>query len=358
MNKRIRSCRPYASLAAVLTCSFMLALPALAEDAPAAAAPAESAAAEQVANQTIEPIRAGIQHDSLFALDMRGEWGLAVGNFGLMLETKDGGAKWDVLPAKTQLGLLGVKRAGDHQVVVGQQGLVLTRNGDGEWQDVKSGLDKRLLNVDMNEAGLTIAVGEFGYIARSKDFGATWQPVTVAWSDYNDEGYEPHLYGVIVTAEGAVMVSGEFGLILRSDDGGDTWRAVNKGDAKADESIFAMALAHDGSNSGYAVGQEGLILKTTDGGLSWGRLKADTNANLLGVWSGNSEVVIVGIRQMLRSNDDGVSFSTSQDIGIIRTWYQGIAAGVSETKAGEKGFLRQQNVFIAGYRGTIARVVK
>jgi photosystem II stability/assembly factor-like uncharacterized protein len=352
MNKLIRSCRLYASLAAVLSCSFLLAMPALADEKPVAA---EVASQEQpAADQTIEVMRTGIPHDALFALDMKGPWGLAVGNFGLMLETKDGGAKWETLPAKTTLGLLGVKRAGDHQVAVGQQGLVMTRNGDAEWQEVKSGFDKRLLNVDMNEAGLAIAVGEFGFVGRSKDFGATWEPVTITWADFNDEGYEPHLYGVVVTAEGAVMVAGEFGLILRSDDGGTTWHKVNKGE----ESVFAMSMARDGSNSGYAVGQEGLILKTTDGGLTWARIKADTNANLLGVWSGNSEVVIVGIRQMLRSSDDGATFSTSSDVGIVRTWFQGIAAGVSETKAGEKGFLRQQNVFVAGYRGTIARVVK
>ena len=355
MNKLIRSCRRYASLAAVLSCSFMLAMPALAEDAPAAAAAAETAGEEQAgAEHTIELIRSGIPHDSLFALDMNGPWGLAVGNFGLMLETKDAGTKWEPLPAKTSLALLGVKRTGDHQIVVGQQGLVMTRSGDGAWQEVKSGFDKRLLNVDLNEAGLAVIVGEFGFVGRSKDFGVTWEPVVINWSDYNEEGYEPHLYSVIVTAEGAVMISGEFGLILRSDDGGDTWRAVIKGE----ESIFAMSLARDGSNSGYAVGQEGLILKTTDGGLTWSRLKADSNSNLLGVWSGNGEVVIVGIREMLRSSDDGASFSSSTDIGIVRTWFQGIAAGVSETKAGEKGFLREQNVFVAGYRGTVARVIK
>ena len=121
MNKLIRSCRLYASLAVVLTCSFMLAMPALAEEPPAAAA--DAAGQEQsAADQTIEVIRSGIPHDALFALDMKGPWGLAVGNFGLMLETKDGGAKWETLPAMTTLGLLGVKRAGDHQVVVGQQG--------------------------------------------------------------------------------------------------------------------------------------------------------------------------------------------------------------------------------------------
>ena len=353
MNKLIRSCRRYASLAAVLSCTFMLALPALAEEAPAAA-PATETQTPDAPDQTIEVLHTGIPHDALFALDMKGEWGLAVGNYGLMIETKDGGVKWDTLPAKTALGLLGVKRAGDHQVVVGQQGFVMTRTGDAEWQGVKSGLDKRLLNVDMNEAGLTIAVGEFGYVARSKDFGATWQPLAVTWSDFNNEGYEPHLYGVVVTAEGAVMVSGEFGLILRSEDGGDTWKLVNKGDA----SVFAMAMARDGSNTGYAAGQEGLLLKTSDGGLTWARIKVETNSNLLGVWSGNGEVAVVGIRQMLRSSDDGATFTISTDPGIVRTWYQGIAAGVSETKAGEKGFLRQQNVFIAGDRGTIARVLK
>jgi len=356
MNKLIRSCRRYASLAAVLSCSFMLALPAVAEEeAPAAAAAAPAAGAEQAAaDQTIEMVRSGIPHDALFALDMKGPWGVAVGNYGLMLETKDAGAKWETIPAKTTNGLLGVKRAGDHVVVVGQEGLIMSRNGDADWQEVKSGFDKRLLNVDMNETGLAVTVGEFGFVGRSKDFGATWEPITVNWSDFNDEGYEPHLYGVIVTAEGAVMVAGEFGLILRSDDGGDTWRAVHKGE----ESVFAMYLSRDGSSTGYAVGQEGMILKTADAGLTWSRLKANTNANLLGIWSGNSEVVIVGIREMLRSSDDGATFSNSTDIGIVRTWFQGISAGVAETKAGEKGFLREQNVFVVGYRGTVARVVK
>ena len=346
MNNTMQSSGFRVSLAMIL-CSVALSLPVLAEDAaPPAAAPA--------ADQAIEVIRTGIPHDALFALDMHGEWGLAVGNFGLMLETTDGGTSWKTLPAKTALGLLGAKRAGDHQIAVGQQGLVLTRTGDGEWIDVKSKLGKRLLNVDMNESGLAIAVGEFGSVARSKDFGATWEPLTITWTDYNDQGYEPHLYGVLVTKEGVVMVSGEFGLILRSEDNGDSWKAVNRGD----ESVFSLFLAHDGSSNGFAAGQEGLVLKTTDAGLTWQKLKTNTNANLLGSWAGNGEVVVVGIREMLRSGDDGATFTRSQDLSIVRTWFQGIAAGVSETKAGDKGFLRQQNVFVAGYRGTIARVLK
>jgi photosystem II stability/assembly factor-like uncharacterized protein len=313
-----------------------------------------SQAQEANADQAIEIIRSGIPHDALFALDMRGEQGLAVGNFGLMLETTDGGAVWNVLPAKTSLALLGVKQVGDRGIAVGQQGLVLTRSGASEWQDAKSGLTQRLLNVDMNESGLAIAVGEFGFVARSRDHGATWEATPLDWTAYNDEGYEPHLYDATVSAEGTVLICGEFGLILRSEDGGDTWTAVNRGD----ESVFALHLATDGSNTGYAVGQEGLVTKTADGGLTWAKVSVPTNANLLGVWSGNSEVVAVGIRQLLRSSDDGATFTPTEDLNIVRTWFQGVAAGVAESKAGEKGFLRQQSVYIAGHRGTIARVIK
>lgn len=341
MKQSSFSGRLLALIAAIVFGTFVQAAAVLAEEAA-------------TADQAIEIVRSGIPHDALFAIDMHGEKGIAVGNFGLMLESADGGQTWNTLPPKSPLALLGVQVAGDHAVAVGQQGLVLTRSGGGEWQKVESGLTQRLLNVGMNEQGLAIAVGEFGFVARSRDHGATWEATPLDWSAYNDEGYEPHLYGALVTPEGTVMICGEFGLILRSDDGGDTWRAVNRGDA----SVFALQLANDGSNTGYAVGQEGFVAKTADGGLTWTTLDVPTDANLLGVWSGNSEVVAVGIRQLLRSSDDGATFTGTEDLNVVRTWYQGVAAGVSEAKAGEKGFLRQQSVYIVGHRGSIARVVK
>lgn len=306
------------------------------------------------AEAAIEIIRQGIPHDALYALDMSGEWGLAVGNFGLMLETTDGGQSWKLLEPVTTLALLGAATAGEHQVVVGQQGFAMTREQGGEWTIIDTGLTERLLNVDMNESGLAMAVGEFGFIGRSRDFGATWESITVDWAEHNEEGYEPHLYGSLVLEDGTIMITGEFGLILRSSDGGDSFTAVNRGEA----SVFDVVLARDGSNVGYAVGQEGLVLRTGDGGDSWQELDVDTNANLLGVWTGNGEVVITGIRAMLRSSDDGATFTGTEDINVIRTWFQGVAAGVAETQTGEKGFLREQSVYTVGHRGTIARVLR
>lgn len=340
MNKLIQTVRAQWLSAAILGLA-VAALPAMAQDA---------------ANndQAIEIVRQGIPHDALYAIEISGEHGVAVGAFGLMLETSDGGGTWTVIPPKTPKALLGVARAGDYQIVVGQQGLVMTRTAGGEWTMVDTDFDQRLLNVGMNTSGLTVGVGEFGFITVSRDAGATWQGVTIDWEQHNEEGYEPHLYDAVVDEAGTILIAGEFGLILRSTDGGATFAGVNAGD----ESVFDMYMARDGSASGFAVGQEGLILRTNDSGLTWQRLEADTKANLLGVWAGNSEVVITGIRQMLRSSDDGATFTTTPDAQIIRTWFQGVAAGVSETPAGEKGFLRQQSVYIVGHQATIARVIK
>jgi photosystem II stability/assembly factor-like uncharacterized protein len=313
-----------------------------------------AAAIAQEADQAVEILRMGIPHDSLYALEMSGSKGLAVGHFGLMLETTDGGSTWTEVPPLTSLALLGATRAGGHQLVVGQQGLALTRDGDGDWKTVDTGFTQRLLNVAMNASGLAVTVGEFGFIGRSRDFGATWEAVPIDWNDFNDEGYEPHMYGVIVKADGTVLVGGEFGLIMRSTDGGDTFETV----ASGEQSVFDIALAADGSNTGYAVGQEGLVLKTTDGGDTWERLTVDTNSNLLGVWSGNGEVVISGIRQMLRSSNDGATFSKATDLNVVRTWFQGIAAGVADSASGASGAIQEQSVYVVGFRGTIARVVQ
>ena len=305
------------------------------------------------AAHTVEIIRSGIPHDAIYAIDFEGEKGIAVGAYGLMLETKDGGGSWTVVPPKTGLAVLGIAIQGDRQVVVGMQGLIMTRSGDADWQAVDSGIDARMMNVAVGKSGLTIAVGEFGFIGKSTDFGQTWKSITsFDWMSVNEDGYEPHLYDAVVMDDGTALVVGEFGLVLLSTDGGETWEAVNR----AVQSVFDLHFAIDGSNTGYAVGQDGLVLKSTDSGRSWTAIDTGTEANLLGVWSGNGDVVIVGIRAMLRSEDDGETWSQMADLDIVRNWYQGIDAGVTEVKA-EKGFLRQQIVYIGGYEGTIARVL-
>src|SRR5690606_39191751 len=63
--------------------STVLALATLAL-LPWAATPAQEAGAEE--NRHLVPVHRGIPHDSVYAMDIAGEKGVAVGAFGLILE--------------------------------------------------------------------------------------------------------------------------------------------------------------------------------------------------------------------------------------------------------------------------------
>lgn len=319
-----------------------------------------SAVLAQESDPIVEVLESGIPHDKLFAIDMKGSWGLAVGSFGLMRETQDGGETWTTADPLTTKALLGVTAAGDTQLVVGQQGTIFRRVEGADWKQVEAGLTQRIMDVSLHDSGLGYIVGEFGFMAKSEDAGLTWTMVTKDWESVNEEGYEPHLYSTVVKDDGTIFVAGEFGLIMMSTDRGQTFKQVHGGD----QGVFDLHFADDGdgTSSGYAVGQEGLVLKTIDGGATWSSVAVDTNSNLLGVWSGNGEVVVTAIRDLLRSRDDGKSFSSfSADLQIGRTWYQGVGAGVSETATesaqGRKSFIREQQIFIVGNGGNVAKVL-
>ena len=318
----------------------------------AASAPLATLAADAgAAASQLSAVRKGIPHDALFGLNIQGRNGLAVGGAGTLLETKDGGSTWNAVESGTKVGLFGIGIAGEHRLVCGQLGTVLKEEG-GKWTAIKTGFEQRLLNIDVNAAGLTIAVGEFGTVLRSKDGGKTWDKRELPWASYRDDGYEPHMYTVDVQDSGRIILGAEFSYVLVSDDGGETFKLANKGE----KSIFAMHLLADGT--GYAAGQEGMVLKTTNNGDSWEPLKSGTEANLFGIWaSPQGEVVATGMRALLRSSDSGATFTASTDTEVVRNWFVPVAMGETEMK-GDGGAMVQQVVYIAGYNGTISRVLR
>ncbi|MGR8948309.1 MAG: WD40/YVTN/BNR-like repeat-containing protein [Gammaproteobacteria bacterium] len=306
------------------------------------------------AEQAIEVLRTGIPHDSLYDIDINGDNGYAVGNAGLLLVSSDAGATWSEPERMTNQAFLCVKSKGDRTLIAGQKGTIMSKTGNADWETLDTPFETRIMQIDFNKSGLIVAVGEFGLIHRSKDGGNSWDDVTLDWAQFNDEGYEPHLYDVTVKDDGTVVIAGEFGLILWSEDGGDNFVARHQGD----ESVFALHLDGEGTGTSYAVGQDGLVLRSQDGGSTWQSIElGGEEANLLGVWSGQGEVVITGIRSLFRSSDDGQSWTRADDVQIVRRWYQGVTTGVSEVEAGN-GFLRSQAVYIVGQEARIARVVK
>ena len=291
----------------------------------------------------LDVVHQGIVHDALYDVCLLGQSGLAVGLAGTVLSTEDAGKTWQDGSAGVADALLGVSCGQSASLAVGQGGLIMRKAGDEDWVKVDSGTDQRLLSVSANESGLAVIVGGFGAVLKSTDGGASWAPLSFDWEAILNDFLEPHVYDVSVSADGIITLVAEFALVMRSVDQGETWEVVNKGDT----SLFALHFRD--ANTGFAVGQDGKVLKSLDGGLTWSVMPVQTKENLLDVWSSGDQVVVSGIRTLLRSRDDGLNWELITEGDVAVQWYQ----AVKGTQAGDAS---GDSVVMVGHSGRIIKI--
>lgn len=274
-------------------------------------------------------------HRDLFDLAIDQDRWIAVGALGSVLESEDGGRIWTDQSLDTQLALLSVATDRGQSVGVGQMGLVAIRS-NGAWTMRQAPTRERLLAVATELGGPTWAVGAFGTMLVSEDAGVNWRFVDIDWTEFDPAGNEPHLYDVHLERE-RILVVGEFGMVLESTDGGDSWRLARRGD----ESLFAL---HVHGQTTYAVGQNGIVIRRKGPGSAWEKLQTGVIANLLGISQrdGSGDLVVAGMRSVLRSSDGGDSWTAIKADDFSRSWY------------GDAAWSRSMNGFvIVGGRGQI-----
>jgi photosystem II stability/assembly factor-like uncharacterized protein len=287
---------------------------------------AVSAAPTDGVAEVLKPLHRGTPHDALFDVAFDGARGIAVGAFGTVLESADGGATWQRQPPlpTTNLALMSVAMRGGKCLAVGQSGLVFTADDCKTWKKVAAVTPSRLLAVDVNAQGVAYAVGGFGTVLRSADGGQTWAVQTIDWKPFTKDGAEPHLYDVHVAADGTPTMVGEFELILRADASGKNWKALRQGE----RSLFALTMQSDGR--AYAVGQSGAVLASSDGGATWRALASGTEAILTAVHAGpKGQLLASGINTVLASKDDGGTWRRVVSDQAAQGRHQAIGAGTS-----------------------------
>lgn len=163
----------------------------------------------------------------------------------------------------------------DQAVAVGNEGVILvTRDGGNKWEMVdgvpRSEVANKLNRVRIDATGRAVATGEMGALLQSTDFGASWTRMRdeedVAWND------------VAILPEGRIVAVGEFGRVILTTDGGATWQDI----ASPVESSL-MSVAFRNASVGVAVGLEGVVLMTHDGGATWGRVDAGSRDHLFDI---------------------------------------------------------------------------
>jgi photosystem II stability/assembly factor-like uncharacterized protein len=219
-----------------------------------------------------ETVDTGVKRDLLSVHFATPQVGVAVGDFGTMVRTDDGGTTWKKIPLPTDLVLpedvADIVEPGDILLydvdfvspergwAVGEFGTILTTADGGQtWSAQKSPVETTLFGVQFTDANNGFASGIEQVLLRTTDGGTTWNKIDVP----GHKGFVLGLYDVAV--QGKVgWVIGDSGLLLRTTDGGSTWERIDLPIKLAGNWFRGIGLTP--STAGVIVGSEGLILTT------------------------------------------------------------------------------------------------
>lgn len=217
-----------------------------------------------------------------------------------------------------------------------------------------------------------VAVGERGVILISDDNGVSWRQAKVPVSTT--------LAAVQFVDERVGWATGHSGVVLTSGDGGETWHLQLDGRNAAklaldyanslpasvrDEKLLkeAQRLVDDGPDKpflalhfsnrkeGFVVGAYGLIFKTLDGGESWmplmDRLENDRALHLNSIAVQGNSILLAGEQGLLLFSADAGKTFVRLESPYLGSWFSVIALSAEKwLLAGLKG-----NIFVLGSNG-------
>lgn len=237
------------------------------------------------------PSRAVIQ-----AVERAGDRLVAVGERGLILLSDDNGANWRQARVPVSVGLTAVHFPTPRQGwAVGHFGTVLHSADGGEtWQTQLTGTEaaERVLAEAQALSGSTDASSAM--LVNAKRMVA--------------EGPDKPFLDVYFGDERNGLVVGAFNLILRTTDGGKSWRSLSAQlDNPGARHLYAITA---GGGSLYIAGEEGRAYRSDDQGSSFVRLNTPYKGSYFTVAAHDSSVVIAGLRgNAFHSSDRGETWT-------------------------------------------------
>jgi photosystem II stability/assembly factor-like uncharacterized protein len=200
--------------------------------------------------------------------------GVAVGEFGNILRTSDGGVSWQVIqPQGSGQRLWDVEYADANDLfLVGDNGTI-SRSADGgtNWKSVQSGAAGVTHDLEAIDSKHAWAGQDAGEIAYTVNGGTQWVRATVDGFDVFGKIFAVAFADAATGWAGGsdAFFGGSRGVLSKSSDGGKTWAeqlefsdfTFNGLDAIDPLTAFAVG--------GFDFVGGGLVLRTTDGGINW-----------------------------------------------------------------------------------------
>src|SRR4051794_20793752 len=255
------------------------------------------------------------QGDSLSSLALQGNRGYAVGEFGTMLRTDDGGATWTGVPTGLTEDLDTVRMISPDSVVIAG-GCPVRRSDDGgktfrrlPW----TASDERCTAGVAALAFPTPAVGYLllhnGNVLRSSDSGRTWARRTaIPGTPATSAASRVDPTDLVLTSEQVGFASTSGGNLFRTEDGGSTWTPA------VDEPWAIRTVTFPTPDIGYASGDAAAVLRTTDGGRTWAEQALPADAGGLASVRCAGPATCMGVTRqgdrLVRTADGGATWAS------------------------------------------------
>lgn len=237
--------------------------------------------------------------------------------------------------------LLGIAKAGDRLVAVGERGIIVFSDDRGEnWRQSEVPTSVTLTAVSFPTKDIGWAIGHAGTVLITTDAGETWtrqlDGVTAAQLAFDDakayaaskgedeplakrylsdakllidDGPDKPFLDIHFSNEKEGIIVGAYGLILHTGDGGQTWASwmtrVNNPDA------FHYYTILQSQNNIYLAGEQGICFRSLDAGRTFQKIDTGYRGSYFtSTIMGQGILVIAGLKgNVFLSIDHGTSFS-------------------------------------------------
>jgi Uncharacterized protein related to plant photosystem II stability/assembly factor len=224
--------------------------------------------------------------------------GFAVGSYGTVLETVNGGLNWTnvsqpPLPV-TSLNYLGCDFITNFGWVVGESGTILLYNAAVWWAaSSPTSSDLSGVSIASQNQNFAWAVGASGTIVNSTD--------GVSWTDQSSP-VSTNLARVFALDINTVYAVGDNGVVIRTADGGVHWSLYN---SDTSENLHDLYFAS--TILGWAVGSNGVITQTTNG-VTWDATIIAPGVNLNAVVFKDTTGFVGGANGAIYRTLDGINW--------------------------------------------------
>ena len=230
---------------------------------------------------------------------------VAVGEWGHVLLSEDGGSSWrQARSVPTRVTLCEVVFVDEqHGWAVGHDATVIhTRDGGETWrrQFFAPAEEVPLLTVWFEDTRHGFAAGGFGLLIETRDGGESWERRVLA-----EPEEDPHLSHLFAGPGAVLVLAAEAGVVYRSGDAGAHWQRL---ELPYRGSFWGGLTLESGAM--LLCGMRGHAFRSEDAGRSWQPVETETDQSLeSGVQLSNGTVVLVGLGGVVAtSRDDGRRF--------------------------------------------------